>query len=248
MNNQNNEPVFQYGWLSTQGVVVLRWIVSTLFWIFARLEVQGLENIPVSGGFILSPNHLSRLDAPLIYTLVKSRKFTGFVADTYRHNLFFHAIVRSIDVIWVHRGAIGPSTLKHALKALCNGSVMCIAPEGTRSKTGTLLAGRPGAAFLAVAAGVLIVPVALDNPEQVFPSLLRLKRQKVTVTFGAPIIFTSPENRFPSSPVLGAYTTEIMCQIAALLPVNRRGVYADHPRLKELLGTTAGWGGNAPPN
>jgi 1-acyl-sn-glycerol-3-phosphate acyltransferase len=62
----------------------------------------------------------------------------------------------------------------------------------------------------------------------------RFRKSKVTLTGGIP--FTLPsipkENR---DQALQGYTGEIMCQIAALLPERYRGVYAEHPRLKELL-------------
>jgi 1-acyl-sn-glycerol-3-phosphate acyltransferase len=35
------------------------------------------------------------------------------------------------------------------------------------------------------------------------------------------------------------FTDEVMCRIAVLLPEERRGFYADHPRLKELLAEKA---------
>jgi len=44
-----------------------------------------------------------------------------------------------------------------------------------------------------------------------------------------------PNGHRPDSQTLADYTTEIMCRIAAMLPPERRGVYADHPRLKEML-------------
>ncbi len=235
MSRQNIEPVFQRGWLPPWGVEMLRQVFEALFRSLSRLEVRGVENFPASGGFIVSTNHLSRLDAPLVFMHLKNRKLTAFAADTYRHRPFFAMIVRSIDVIWVHRGAIGPSTLKHAIRALRQGSVIGVAPEGTRSNTHALIEGKTGAAYLALAAGVPVVPVALDNPEKILPSLMRFRRQHVTVAIGQPIVFPPAEGRYPDSHTLEKHTTEIMCRIAALLPPVRRGVYADHPRLKELL-------------
>lgn len=235
MSEQTKEAVFQSGWLPPRGLEVLRRIFAALFNLCARVEVRGAANFPASGGFIISPNHLSRLDAPLIYTLLPGRKLTAFAADTYRHRPFFSAIVRTLDVIWVHRGSISPSTLKHAIRALRRGSVIGVAPEGTRSPTGALIEGKTGAAFLALSAGVPVVPVALDNPEKIFPALLRLRRQVVTVTIGRPLELRATAGRRPDNQTLQGYTAEIMCQIAALLPPERHGVYAEHPRLKELM-------------
>jgi 1-acyl-sn-glycerol-3-phosphate acyltransferase len=229
------EPVFQRGWLPPWALEVLRAIFAGLFWLLSRVEVTGLENLPTSGGFIISPNHLSILDAPLMFSLLKGHTATAFVADTYRRQAFIKLIVRSIDVIWVQRGAIGPSTLKYAIQALRRGSIVGVAPEGTRSKSGALIEGKTGAAFLASAAGVPIIPVAFDNSEKILPSAMKFKRERVTVTIGEPIYFQSANGRRPDSATLEAQTDELMCRIAAMLPPERRGLYADHPRLKEFL-------------
>lgn len=236
MNHQNHPPVYERGWLPPWGVEILRLVFVALFRLLTRIEVRGLENLPPSGGFIASSNHLSRVDAPLVFMFLKDRKLTGFAADTYRSRPFFRAIIRCIDVIWVHRGAIGPSTIKYAIQALRDGRILGVAPEGTRSKTRALIEAKTGAAFLALMAGVPVVPMALDNSEKVLPSLARLHRQRVTLTIGKPIVFSPlADGRRPDSQLLEKCTTEIMCRIAAMLPPERRGVYADHPRLKELL-------------
>ncbi|MCS6910751.1 MAG: hypothetical protein NZM11_09325 [Anaerolineales bacterium] len=100
---------------------------------------------------------------------------------------------------------------------------------------------KPGAAALAVAAPVSMVPVAITNTEQLAWAITRLRspfrgRVPVTVTVGLP--FTLPPiERGARAARLEEYTAEIMCRIAALLPERYRGVYADHPRLRELLAT-----------
>ena len=115
---------------------------------------------------------------------------------------------------------------------------MVLAPEGTRSQSGALLEGRPGASYLATKANVPIIPVALMGTEDwlVKSQITRLRRSKVIIKVGKP--FTLP-------PIKGEYrenslqdhTDEIMLRIAALLPPAYRGVYANHPRLHEFLPT-----------
>lgn len=239
MPDKDNAPVFENGWLSPAGVQRLRRLFAFLFNLLAHIEVEGLENLPQQGGYIVSTNHLSRLDPPLIFASIVGRSVTAFIGDTYRATVFRY-VLRMVDVIWVNRGAIGPSTLKVAIQALRRGTVMGIAPEGTRSPTGALIEGKTGAVFLAVAAGVPIVPVGVNNPEKIFPTLLKkFRRQTVTVTFGKPITFNTGASRRPDTQTLEDYTTELMCRIAALLPPERRGVYASHPRLQELLTQSA---------
>lgn len=234
----NASPVYVPGRLSPRDADRLRAFFRFLFSLYARVEVRGRENLPASGGFIVCINHLSRLDAPLVFGCLDGRRVTAFAADTYRPNPFFKLILESVDVIWVHRGAIGPSTLKAALQALRAGRVLGVAPEGTRSLTHALQVGKAGAASLAAAAGVPIVPAAITGTEHLHHALARFYplwrgRLPVSLEFGEP--FTLPPlGRGERAEKLDAYTDEIMCRIAALLPARYRGVYAGHPRLQAL--------------
>lgn len=235
-----NEPsVFVPGRLSARNVERLRATFRFLFHLFADVQVRELAPLP-EGGCILCANHLSRFDAPLVFCLLRGRAVTAFAADTYRSNPFFRTVVECVDTIWVHRGAIGPSTLKAALQALRQGRVLGVAPEGTRSPTRALQVGRTGAAALASAANVPIVPIAITNTENLGASLLRPWRGRlpITLTFGVP--FRLPDSVSGTrADKLEAYTTEIMCRIAALLPSQYHGAYAGHPRLLELLNAQA---------
>jgi 1-acyl-sn-glycerol-3-phosphate acyltransferase len=116
------------------------------------------------------------------------------------------------------------------------GGLFVIAPEGTRSKTEALQEGKMGVAFLAGKSGYPVLPVALTGTEDrgVVENLKHFRRAKITVNIGDPIYVTLSKGK-GREPAMRQATDEIMCRIAAMLPENYRGVYADHPRLKELL-------------
>jgi 1-acyl-sn-glycerol-3-phosphate acyltransferase len=232
----SEEPIFVKGHMSPAGVERMRKAFSALLHLLARIEVRGLENVP-AGGVIMSPNHLSWFDPPLIFIQFPHRKVTVFNADTYRTNRVFSYVMTGVDLIWVARGATSPSTIKYGIRALKGGSMLGIAPEGTRSKTHALQEGKTGAVYLAYAAGVPLVPIALTNTDKLASSLKKLKRTTLTVTFGKPMYFGAPGQRRPDAEQLELDTTEVMCRIAAMLPPEYRGVYANHPRLQELLQT-----------
>ena len=233
----SKQPIFVRGWLPAWGVEAMRLSFAALYKILFRVEVYGRENLPPSGGLILSANHLSYIDTPLVFILMKGRKATVFAADKYRPHPIYRRILEAVDCIWVHRGAIGPSTIKIAVQVLRNGSILGVAPEGTRSLvTHALQPGKTGAAYLSLAAGVPVVPIALTGTDKGFQTLLRLRRARLTATIGEPMAFTAPgDGHRPDAKLLDDYTTELMCRIAAMLPSEYRGVYAEHPRLKELL-------------
>lgn len=228
-----DQPVFVRSTWSPGAVAALQATFRFLFNLFADLQVYAEENLPASGGYLVCTNHLSRFDGPLGFVLMGRRRMTAFAADTYREHWFFRRVIQSVDAIWVHRGAIGPSTLKAAIQALHEGRVLGVAPEGTRSPTNALQRAKTGAAALALAAHVPIVPLAITGTEHLGENMKRLRRRPITATFGPPFTLP-PVERGERAAKLEEYTTEIMCRIAALLPPRYHGVYAGHPRLAEL--------------
>jgi len=96
--------------------------------------------------------------------------------------------------------------------------------------------GKPGVAYLALKAGLPIVPVGLVGTEDrvVVEHLKRFKKSEIKIVVGEPFSLP-PIQRKNREESLKQQTDEIMCRIGALLPEKYRGVYAEHPRLKELL-------------
>lgn len=212
------------------------WLVHQVFrflgWLLLKQEVVGLENIPVSGPFLIVVNHLSIADPPMIFMNVK-QQLVMFAADKWKRLLGIRQLAETVGVIWVARGEADLSAIKSALAVLKSGRAMGLAPEGTRSRTGQLQLGKTGAAYLADRAGVPIVPIAISGTEKLTECLRQLRRTPVRMAIGHP--FTLPPNGRAKGEVLEDYTTTIMCRIAALLPPEYRGVYAEHPRLAEVL-------------
>jgi 1-acyl-sn-glycerol-3-phosphate acyltransferase len=97
-----------------------------------------------------------------------------------------------------------------------------------------LIAAKTGVAYLADQAGVPIVPVGVSGTYQAMTKILTLRRPKITVRFGEPFSLP-PIDRKNREASLQKNTDEIMCRIAALLPDEYRGVYAEKQRTKELL-------------
>jgi len=201
-----------------------------------RLEIQGLDNLPASGSLVVASNHLGRLDPAIAYCILNRTDIIMLVAEKYRKIPLVPWLVKQLDGIWVDRFNADMGAVRQALFRLRKGGVLVLAPEGTRSKTGALVQGWTGASYLAAKAGAPIVPVALigTQAQVVAANLRRFKRSPVLARAGEP--FTLPAIPIKDrDTALEAYTDEIMCRIAALLPPAYRGVYSDHPRLKELL-------------
>jgi len=206
---------------------IVRNIVRFLLWVLARLEVKGLENVPDQGPYLLVSNHLHWLDPPVIMVAFPHRARLFAAAKREKH-WFFGPLFRSLGVIWVHRGEVDRKALRHALAVLKGGGILGMAPEGTRSATGAMQQGRGGVAYLAYRTNVRIVPVVVTGQEKVFSALARFRRPRIRAVFGTP--FKPPpvaEGERVSSADIRALTEEIMYRLAAMLPVEYRGLYAD---------------------
>lgn len=216
----------------------LRLISRFMLRIVARIDEQAVDRIPVSGGCLVVSNHLGRLDAMLAMILPNRDDIIIMVAEKYRAYWFWRWMVRKLDVLWLDRHNPDFQAMREIQRRLKAGMITAIAPEGTRSPTAQLQPGKPGAAYLAAKTGVPIIPMSIVGTEdkEVYRRLLRLRRLDVTIRAGEPFSLP-PLPRQNRDEFLQQNTAEIMCRIAALLPPEYRGVYAEHPRLQELLGT-----------
>jgi 1-acyl-sn-glycerol-3-phosphate acyltransferase len=126
--------------------------------------------------------------------------------------------------------------MREVLRRIKQGGIAVIAPEGTRSPDASLIQGWDGASYIAAKASLPILPVGIagSGDKEVVERLKHFRRLEVTVGVGP--TFTLPPFDHKNRDVqLAEYTEEIMCHIAAELPPEYRGIYADHPRLNELL-------------
>jgi 1-acyl-sn-glycerol-3-phosphate acyltransferase len=158
------------------------------------------------------------------------------VAEKYEKHAIFRWLVRLTNGMFVDRFNSDIHAIRETLRRLQKGQVFTITPEGTRSKSGNLIAAKPGGTYLAWKAGVPVVPVAVTGTEDavVVERLKHFKRLKVKIVAGQPFNLTQVKGKDRDAALLH-YTDEVMCRIAALLPPERRGVYTEYPRLNELL-------------
>jgi 1-acyl-sn-glycerol-3-phosphate acyltransferase len=214
----------------------LKLFFALLFKLFARVEVIDKHYLPREGGGIVAGNHQGIVDAPLIFHVIDRQDITALVAKKHKKNPFLRWIVNGARGIWINREEADSQAVRAARDLLQSGGMLGIAPEGTRSKTGTLIPGKTGIAFLADKAGVPIIPIAITGTHRGVYRLLSFHRLHLSVRFGEPF-YLPPISRKTRDQDLRSNTDEIMCRIGAMLPPELRGVYADHPRLNELIAT-----------
>lgn len=215
---------------------ILRTLIRLLFDLIARVEVSGYEHLPKEGNFVIATNHLGIVDAPLAFYALDRWDLFVLIGEKWEKNPFLKWLGKHFNFIYIDRFNPDIKALRTVMALMDKGNNLVIAPEGTRSRTGALIEGKPGVSYLATRLGQPIIPVAISGTEDkvIFGNLKRLRRSHITLTAG-PAFSLPPLPRQNRDAVLKQYTDEIMCRIAVLLPERYRGVYADHPRLKELL-------------
>jgi 1-acyl-sn-glycerol-3-phosphate acyltransferase len=158
-------------------------LLRLLFSLWYRPRVEGLDNVPRRGAVIVAGNHLSFYDSVVLPLVVPRRVVFLAKAEYFERGGLRRWWFRATGAVPVRRGD-GPaarSALDTALDVLAGGRAFGIYPEGTRSRDGRLYRGRTGVAWLALTAGVPVVPVALTGTGGL-PG-----RARITVRFGAPL-------------------------------------------------------------
>jgi 1-acyl-sn-glycerol-3-phosphate acyltransferase len=213
----------------------LRSIVRFFMKLIADIELEGIEKLP-AGNVIIAANHLGRLDTATLLCILDREDIIMPVAEKYKDHPLYGAIGRAANAVWLNRFEADYSAFRQILDRMKQGGLLVIAPEGTRSKTEALQEAKMGVAFLASKSGYPVLPVAVTGTEDraILENLKHFRRSKITATAADLFYIDVPKGKGREEALRRA-TDEIMCQIAALLPERYRGVYADHPRLKELL-------------
>jgi 1-acyl-sn-glycerol-3-phosphate acyltransferase len=205
-----------------------------------RFKVTGREHIPPHGPYMVVLNHTSVVDTPILLINFPLQKWRFFAVNKWRTHPVYGPIMAWLGAIYIERDVVDRSQLRAALDALESGTVFGLAPEGSRSFTGQMMAAKDGAAYLASRANVPILPVGLVNNDMLFANVKRLRPTTVELRIGEP--FTLPDlGRRVRSADLAAYTHLIMAHIAAQLPPAYHGYYADSPALAALLRGEAAW-------
>lgn len=203
-----------------------------------RPTVEGLENVPKSGPFIVAPNHLSFFDSVIVQALTprpvsffaKAEYFTGKGVKGKLMKTFFE----SVNSIPVERGeqAASVQALKTLLDILDRNEGVGIYPEGTRSRDGLLYRGRTGVGWLALTTGAPVVPVGIIGTEKLQPAGKKtFTPARFTLRYGKALHFekTGPEH---SGPARRAVTDAIMDAIAELSGQERSPKYNQSPSVE----------------
>src|SRR5207248_8985282 len=136
------------------------------------LTVTGVEKLPKHGPFIISPNHQSFLDPPVLISvlpnLILRDAFYIGTSEIFSNGIL-RALARSLKLIPVDPDANLVPAMRAGAYGLRHGKVLVLYPEGERSIDGTPKVFKKGAAILATHLKVPIYPVAMDGFFEAWP-------------------------------------------------------------------------------
>ena len=203
--------------------------VRLLVKLLVRVRSPGLSRVPERGPLLIAVNHINFLDAPLIYSLLRPRRVIGMAKIETWEQPVLRLLANLWEAIPVRRGTADTRAFRAAAQELARGAIVVLAPEGTRSRSGSLQRASAGIVTLAARTGAPILPMAHFGGEDVWRVLRRGRRAIVTVRTGRPIrvVPNDEETRVLTRAERERYLNEIMTTIARMLPAHYRGHYAD---------------------
>jgi 1-acyl-sn-glycerol-3-phosphate acyltransferase len=151
------------------------------------LELIGVEQIPASGPLIITPNHQTFADPPLV-TIPVFRPVHYMAWSRLFDVPVFGRFIRLLRAFPVQIASADPRAARAAVRLLQAGQAVMIFPEGERSPDGGVQRFKPGAFRLAVSLGTPVLPVTIDGghaawpPGRVFP-----RPGRIRITYHAPI-------------------------------------------------------------
>jgi 1-acyl-sn-glycerol-3-phosphate acyltransferase len=150
-------------------------------------RVIGASNLPAAGGYILAPVHRSGVDW-LLVARVSRRRLRYLTKDEVWRFRRLGRLIEILGAFPVHRGGADREAFGTALDALANQEPLVWFPEGTRRSGPEVAEVKEGAAYLALRAGVPLVPIGLGGSELAMRRGARLPRPtRITIVIGAPI-------------------------------------------------------------
>ncbi len=180
-----------------------------------KLEIKGIENVPLEGPVIIAPNHRSSLDVLAIaVSLPRPIKALGKV-ERFKYPLLGR-FAQYLGGIPVDRGHADLSAIKGGMEALKRGEVLLIFPEGTRLRIEKKdIKPKRGIGYFAAKMKVPVVPTAIIGADRIWPPEKKLPALKgrVKVIFLKPVHYEGEPDRIKEE----EFTNKIMDQIEEVL-------------------------------
>jgi len=192
--------------------------------ILCRIDAPDVQSFPQKGPLIVISNHTGQLEVAVYFGQLAPRPITGWAKMEAWDNAFLNWLFNLWGLIPVRRGEADTSALRKAIKALDDGFIFGIAPEGTRNITGRLKRAHPGAVMLATRSKAPIIPLVHWGGEDFLKNIARFKRTDFHMRCGKPF-FLDLEGVKLTREIRQQIADEMMLRIAELIPPEYHGEY-----------------------
>ncbi len=212
--------------------IILRAFFRILFRLLGPVRITGKENIPKEAPYVIAMNHVSILEVPFIAAFWPIAPEIIGAADVWnrRGQAIFARMYHGLPV---HRGEYDRRALAIVIDILQAGKILLISPEGTRSHTPGLQRAKSGIAYIIDKTQVPIIPVGIvGTTEDYVKKGLSGKRPVLEMHIGKAIQLPPIEGRGEERRKARQRNADrVMAHIAAVLPPEYRGVYANFEEL-----------------
>lgn len=172
-----------------------------------RIKKVNEKNIPDEGAYIICANHVNMLDALAVVCGCK-RKVRFICKESMFKNKALCWALKLADTIPLNREKNDIESMKRSLKALKNGDILGVFPEGTRKGMEKNLKAKSGAAFFSLKTGTKVIPLGIQGSFKPFT--------KVKLVFGEPLDFSEYYGKEKDKEALEKVTNIIMDNIVML--------------------------------
>lgn len=205
---------------------VLAGLLLPFMYAVGRYRLHGVQNVPATGAFVLSPNHYSNIDPVVIGVgMWKIGRMPRYLAKASLFRIpVFGALLRAAGQVPVERAGrtAGSDPLAAARRIAEAEQAVVIYPEGslTRDPDYWPMRGKYGAVRTALDAGIPLIPAVSWGAQRILPRYGRISlfpRKKVDIVFGPPLDLSAFVGRSGDGKALAEATTLLMNTLAAMV-------------------------------
>ncbi|HET8815325.1 MAG TPA: 1-acyl-sn-glycerol-3-phosphate acyltransferase [Solirubrobacterales bacterium] len=177
---------------------VARAFLMPFFLVYFRLARLGRDYGRVRGGVIVAANHRSFLDPFVVGACLPWRRPMNYMAKVELFERRWQGwLLSRLGAFPVRRGESDEDSMLTARMIAERGGAVCVFPEGTRIRRGTLANPKRGVGRLALQTGAVVIPTAVIGTEHVRRGW-RIRPRKVKVRLGPPMTFPRAEEPSPA--------------------------------------------------